>query len=103
MLILLGSRVGSSFGILAIVLGALRWMAIARLVRASFLALKAQPFVEAARAVGAPHRAIVFRHPLRNSAGPIIVAAPLNTASAVVAESALSFLGLGLRPPTAGW
>lgn len=102
-LMLLGALLGSSYWMIVLVIGGLRWMTVARLVRVSFLALKAQPFVEAARAAGASDLAIVFRHLLPNSIGPVIVAATLGTASAIVAESTVSFLGLGLQPPTATW
>ncbi|MDR7423427.1 MAG: ABC transporter permease [Armatimonadota bacterium] len=75
----------------------------ARLARAGVLTAKAQPYVEAARALGAPGRRIVFRHVLPNIMGPIIIQATLAMAAAVLIEAALSYLGLGTQPPTASW
>jgi len=86
-----------------IVIGATSWMGIARLVRGEFLALKEREFVEAARAIGASNMRIIFRHILPNSLAPIIVAATLGMAGAILTESALSFLGLGVQPPTPSW
>ncbi|MGH9892378.1 MAG: ABC transporter permease, partial [bacterium] len=74
-----------------------------RLVRATFLSLRAREFVEAARCIGARNREIIFRHILPNSLAPIIVAATLGVAGAIIAESTLSFLGLGIQPPTPAW
>jgi len=84
-------------------LGLLSWMTTARLVRASFLSLKQREFVEAARSVGASNGRIILRHLLPNSMAPIIVAATLGVAGAIIAESTLSFLGLGIQPPTPTW
>jgi peptide/nickel transport system permease protein len=84
-------------------LGVLSWMTTARLVRASFLSLKQREFVEAARCVGAPDGRIIVRHLLPNSMAPIIVAATLGVAGAIITESTLSFLGLGIQPPTPTW
>lgn len=92
-----------SFLIIVVVLGALSWMHVARLVRGSFLALREREFTEAARAIGTRPRHIITRHLLPNSAAPIIVAATLGVATAIIAESTLSFLGLGIQPPTASW
>ncbi len=94
---------GMSVTVIVIVLGLLRWMTTARLVRAQFLSLKHREFVEAARAVGARDRRIIVRHILPNALAPIIVAATLGVASAIIAESTLSFLGLGIQPPTPSW
>ncbi len=85
------------------VIGALTWMALARLVRASFLSLKHREFVEAARCLGAGGSRIVVRHILPNSLGPIIVAATIAVGAAIITESALSFLGLGFPPDTPTW
>ena len=85
------------------VIGALTWMALARLVRASFLSLKHREFVEAARCLGAGSSRIVVRHILPNSIGPIIVAATIAVGAAIITESALSFLGLGFPPDTPTW
>jgi len=86
-----------------IVIGATSWMGIARLVRGEFLTLKEREFVEAARAIGCSNLRIIFRHILPNSMAPIIVAATLGMAGAILTESALSFLGLGVQPPTPSW
>ena len=94
---------GMSVGLIVIVLGALSWMTTSRLVRATFLSLKHRDFVEAARAIGARDRDIIVRHMLPNSLGPIVVAATLGVASAIISESTLSFLGLGVQPPTPTW
>jgi len=94
---------GMTIGVIVLVLGVLSWMTTARLVRASFLSLKHREFVEAARCVGAGDRRIIVRHILPNSLAPIIVAATLGVAAAIIAESTLSFLGLGIQPPTSSW
>jgi peptide/nickel transport system permease protein len=94
---------GMTIGVIVLVLGVLSWMTTARLVRASFLSLKHREFVEAARCVGARDRRIIVRHILPNSIAPIIVAATLGVAAAIIAESTLSFLGLGIQPPTSSW
>ena len=94
---------GMTLGVIVLVLGLLSWMTTSRLVRASFLALKEREFVLAARAVGVPDRRIILRHLLPNALAPIIVAATLGVASAIISESTLSFLGLGIQPPTPSW
>ncbi len=86
-----------------LVIGATSWMGIARLVRGEFLALKEREFVEAARAIGCSDMRIIFRHILPNSLPPVIVAGTLGMAGAILTESALSFLGLGVQPPMASW
>lgn len=86
-----------------IVIGATSWMGIARLVRGEFLALKEREFVEAARAIGCSNFRVIFRHILPNSLPPVIVAGTLGMAGAILTESALSFLGLGVQPPMASW
>jgi len=85
------------------VLGITSWMGVARLVRAEFLSLKEREFVLAAKASGAGDLRIIFRHILPNALGPVFVAAILGVAAAVLVESALSFLGLGVQPPTPSW
>jgi len=94
---------GMTLPVIVTVLGLLSWMTTSRLVRAQFLSLKQREFVEAARCVGARDRRIIFRHILPNSLAPIIVAATLGIAGAIIAESTLSFLGLGIQPPTPSW
>jgi peptide/nickel transport system permease protein len=99
-------RVGPELGIFLLivaVIGILNWMSVARLVRASFLSLKRQEFVEAARCVGAGDRRIMLGHILPNAAGPIIVAATIAVGAAIIAESSLSFLGLGFPPDVPTW
>ena len=100
-LILLVSFLGHGVQTIIIVIGVLAWMPIARLVRAAFLSLKQKEFVEAARACGASNGHIIRRHLLPNSLGPLIVASTLDMARAIVTESGLSYLGLGVQPPTA--
>ena len=94
---------GMTLGVIVVVLGVLSWMPTSRLVRATFLSLKHRDFVEAARCVGARNRDIITRHILPNSLAPIIVAATLGVAGAIITESTLSFLGLGIQPPTPSW
>ncbi len=84
---------------LAVVLGLLIWDQLARLVRGEFLSLREKEFVEAARALGAKPKRIIFRHILPNTLGVIIVTATLTIASAILLETALSFLGFGVRAP----
>lgn len=94
-----------SGGIIAIVvvIGILSWMSIARLVRGSFLSLREKEFVEAARSLGLTNMRIISRHILPNAMSPIIVAATLGVAGAIITESGLSFLGFGVQPPTPTW
>jgi len=94
---------GMTVGVVILVLGLLSWLTTSRLVRATFLSLKQREFVEAARAVGARDGRIIFRHILPNSLAPIIVAGTLGVGGAIIAESTLSFLGLGIQPPTSSW
>ena len=92
---------GSSNGwiYLAVILAGFAWMPIARIVRGVFLSLREKEYVEAARALGAPNRRIIFRHLLPNSVGPIIVNATLIIAATILAETALSYIGLGVQAP----
>lgn len=89
--------------VIIFVIAVLAWMGTARIVRATFLSLKEKEFVEAARAAGASNGRIMIRHLLPNAMSPIIVAATLGLANAIIAESGLSFLGLGVQPPTPTW
>ncbi|HEX6512453.1 MAG TPA: ABC transporter permease [Chloroflexota bacterium] len=102
-LILLAALVGTSPLTIVLVIGLLRWMPVARLVRASFLQLKQQDYVTAARTLGVSTATIMWRHILPNSLSPILVAASLGVAGAILTESTLSFLGLGIQLPTATW
>jgi peptide/nickel transport system permease protein len=94
---------GGVFIMIVIVIGGLRWMPVARLVRAQFLSLREKEFVEAARALGASKVRQVVRHILPNALGPVIVAATIDVAAAIIAESTLSFLGLGFPPDIPTW
>jgi peptide/nickel transport system permease protein len=94
---------GGTFILIVIVIGGLRWMPVARLVRAQFLSLREKEFVEAARALGASKFRQVVRHILPNALGPVIVAATIDVAAAIIAESTLSFLGLGFPPDIPTW
>jgi peptide/nickel transport system permease protein len=85
------------------VIGGFRWMPAARLVRAQFLSLREREFVEAARALGMSSLRLVMRHILPNSLGPVIVAATIDVAAAIILESTLSFLGLGFPPDIPTW
>jgi len=86
-----------------VVLGLLGWPAVARLVRGQILALREFEFVQAAHAIGAVDVAVVARHLIPNAMAPVLVAATFGTANAILVEAALSFLGLGVQPPTASW
>ncbi len=91
------------FIMVVLVIGGFRWMPVARLVRAQFFSLREKEFVEAARALGASPMRQVIRHILPNSMGPVIVAATIDVAAAIIAESTLSFLGLGFPPDIPTW
>jgi oligopeptide transport system permease protein len=86
-----------------VAIGLTSWVTVARLIRGQLLALKETEFVEAARAIGVSDRRIVLRHLLPNGLGPIIVAVTLGIPSAILAESTLAFIGVGVRPPRASW
>jgi peptide/nickel transport system permease protein len=88
---------------IALVIGATSWMTVARLVRATFLSLREQEFVAAARSFGATDWRIVVHHIAPNAAGPVIVNATMGVAWAILIESGLSFLGFGIQPPTPSW
>jgi peptide/nickel transport system permease protein len=97
-----GPEVGV-FILIVAVIGGFRWMPVARLVRAQFLSLREKEFVEAARALGASRTRLVVRHILPNALGPVIVAGTIDVAAAIIAESTLSFLGLGFPPDIPTW
>jgi peptide/nickel transport system permease protein len=86
-----------------IVIGLTSWMGTARFVRAEFFSLREQDFVTAAKALGLPERRIIFRHMMPNALAPVLVSASIGVASAILTESALSFLGFGVQPPYATW
>ncbi len=95
--------IGPSIYNVMVVIGLLTWPSICRLVRGEFLSLRERDFVDAARASGAKPSRIIFRHLLPNAVAPFIVAATFGIASAILTEAGLSFLGLGVQPPTASW
>lgn len=86
-----------------IVIGLTSWMGVARLVRAEFLSLRQRDFVQAAKALGASDSRLIFYHILPNALSPVLVSATLGVAGAILTESALSFLGIGVQPPTPSW
>ncbi|MDT8419578.1 MAG: ABC transporter permease [Desulfuromonadales bacterium] len=86
-----------------IVIGVTSWMGVARLIRAEFLSLRERDFVQAAIALGASDMRLIFRHILPNALSPVLVTATLGVAGAILTESALSFLGIGVQPPTPSW
>ncbi len=86
-----------------VVIGLTSWMGVARLVRAEFLSLRQRDFVLAARSLGANDSRLIFRHILPNALSPVLVSATLGVAGAILTESALSFLGIGVQPPTPSW
>jgi peptide/nickel transport system permease protein len=100
---LMGRDFSGSVIVIVIIIGLTSWMYLARIVRAVFLSLKENDFVLAARATGTPNSEIIFRHILPNSVAPIVVTATLGVANAILAEAYISFLGLGVQPPTATW
>lgn len=85
------------------VLGATSWMGVARLVRGQILSVKEREFIQATRVLGIPHARVIFRHVLPNVLSPVIVAATLMIGDVILTEAVLSFLGLGVQPPTASW
>jgi peptide/nickel transport system permease protein len=86
-----------------VVLVATGWMGVARLVRAELLGVRTQPYVDAATALGASSQRVLWRHALPNALGPAIVATTLGVGNAILLESGLSFLGLGIQPPQPSW
>jgi peptide/nickel transport system permease protein len=100
----IGGRVLSgSVIVIIVIIGATSWMYLARIVRADFLSLKENEFVLAARATGTSNFQIIFYHILPNTIAPIIVSSTLSVANAILSEAYISFLGLGVQPPTATW
>lgn len=94
---------GPSIWNIMIIIGLTSWMGVARLIRAEILSLKEQEFIEAARAIGASNLRIVIYHLIPNGIGPVLVSATLGVAGAILLESGLSFLGLGVQPPSPSW
>ena len=100
---LFGRTFSGSVIVIIMIIGLTSWTYLARIVRAEFLSAKEEDFVMAARATGTPTWQIIFRHILPNSIAPIVVAATIGVANAIISESYISFLGLGVQPPTATW
>ncbi|OXM13134.1 ABC transporter permease [Paenibacillus herberti] len=94
---------GSEFTYMILIMIFTSWMGVARLVRGTFLQLREMQYVEAAKAIGVSSWGIIFRHLLRNASFPIIVNATLMVGGAILAESGLSYLGLGIQPPDTSW
>lgn len=103
LLIVLASYTAATAGSMALVIGLLSWMTTARVVRGEVLSIKEMAYVEAARSLGATNARIIVRHILPNAVGPIVVGATLAVGNAIIIESSLSFLGLGVQPPTPTW
>lgn len=104
--LLFDTGVGTAAGglpMIVLIIGGMSWMVVARIVRASFLAIRERTFVEAALAAGGGHARRIFLHILPNAIGPILVQATLQVAVAIIAESGLSYLGFGIQPPTSTW
>ena len=103
LLIVLASYTAATGGSMALIIGLLSWMTTARVVRGEVLSIKEMAYVEAARSLGATDWRILFQHILPNAVGPIVVGATLAVGNAIIVESSLSFLGLGVQPPTPTW
>ncbi|MBC5827383.1 MAG: ABC transporter permease, partial [Candidatus Eremiobacteraeota bacterium] len=97
------TKASLNFVSIVLIIGFLSWTTVARLVRGAFLSLREKEFCEAARAIGSNDSRIVVRHLLPNALAPIIVQATLDIANVIILESALSYLGFGIQPPTASW
>ena len=100
---LFGRTFSGSVIVIILIIGLTSWMYLARIVRANFLSLREQEFVTAAHCIGVRSTSIVFKHILPNTVAPIIVSATLGVANAIINEAYISFLGLGVRPPTPTW
>src|SRR5450631_3337158 len=94
---------GPSIWYIMMIIGLTGWMGVARLVRAETLSIREMDYITAARCIGCSDRRIIFRHILPNAMSPILVSATLGIAGAILTESALSFLGIGVQPPTPSW
>lgn len=99
----LGRTFSGSVIVIIVIIGITSWMYLARIVRANFLSLKEREFVLAAHTTGTSNLSIIFQHILPNSIAPIVVSGTLGVANAIIAEAYISFLGLGVQPPTSTW
>lgn len=102
-LTLFGRTFSGSVVVIVLIIGVTSWMYLARIVRAEFLSIKENEYILAARATGTPTAQIIFQHILPNAIAPIVVSATLSVANAITLEAYISFLGLGVQPPTATW
>jgi peptide/nickel transport system permease protein len=103
LLLLLAVSERVPLGILVVVIGTTGWFATSRLVRGEILRLRHETYVQAAEALGAPRRRIIWRHLLPNALGPLLVAATLGVGDVILLEAGLSFVGLGVQPPAPSW
>lgn len=103
LLIAMSAALQPSMGVVFVTIGVVGWAGMARLVRGQVLVVRDLEYVQAARALGAKPQRIMLLHILPNVVGPVVIAATLGIAGAIMAEAALSFLGLGIQPPTASW
>jgi peptide/nickel transport system permease protein len=103
LLLVLAAFITPTVVTIALIIGLTSWMEVARIIRSQILSLKEQDFVQAAFALGASDRRIMFKELLPNSMAPVLVSATLNVANAVLMESYISFLGYGIQPPLASW
>ena len=103
LLIILSSYTQAAGPTMALIIGLLSWMATARVVRGEVLSIRRMLYVDAARGLGASNARVIRRHVLPNALGPIVVSATLAVGYAIIIESSLSFLGLGVQPPTPTW
>ncbi len=94
---------GNSILLIVVILGLTGWMGVARIVRGQFLSLREMEYIQAAKALGFGHARIIFKHLIPNAMAPIVVAATLRLGNIILIEAGLSFLGLGVQPPTASW
>jgi ABC-type dipeptide/oligopeptide/nickel transport system permease subunit len=103
LLIAMSAALQPSMSVVFVTIGVVGWAGMARLVRGQVLVVRELEYVQASRALGAKAPRIMLRHILPNVVGPVVIAATLGIAGAIMAEAALSFLGLGIQPPTASW
>ena len=103
LILLISGLLRPTVPLLIVIIGGLSWMGTARLVRGQFLSLREREFVEAARALGATNFRLILRHILPNAVAPITVSATLTVGQAILLESAMSFFGFGVQPPTPTW